>query len=104
MATNEALRREVLIVLQAARSRLTAGEIADEVGIYENNDTCPTIRQAIRGLIRDGHVIGSTHGGYKLMTTGKEVQTYLNALLKRQLGISQRIQAVYDSAQSNGLL
>jgi hypothetical protein len=38
------------------------------------------------------------------MTTGKEVQQCLNALLKRTIGINKRIQAIYDAAQAKGIL
>jgi hypothetical protein len=38
------------------------------------------------------------------MTTGKEVQQCLNALLKRTMGINKRIQGIYDAAQAKGIL
>jgi len=85
----------------------TAAELSRAAYLNETSDgsgTFPVARKAIRSLIDDGYVIGSSISGYKMLTTGKEVQVYLNALLKRQMGISARIQAVYDSAQNKGLL
>ena len=82
----------------------TAKELAGYAMIKESSDTCPKTRGLVRELINDGNLIGSTRGGYKLMTTGHEVQTCLNSLLKRQIGIINRIQAVYSAAQSKGIL
>lgn len=82
----------------------TAKELSIVVGISETSDTCPTTRGYIRDLIDDGHVIGSSRDGYKLLQTGKEVQAYLNSLLERQMGISRRIAAVYEAAKINKLL
>jgi hypothetical protein len=82
----------------------TAGELSANAYLNEVNDTYPKARKAIRELINDGNVIGSTKEGYKLLTTGKEVQVYLNSLLKRTIGINNRIQSVYDSAKDKGLL
>jgi hypothetical protein len=82
----------------------TAQELADYAMIKETNDTCPGTRDTIREMIEGGSLIGSTAKGYKLMNTGKEVQQCLNSLLKRQMGISRRIQSIYDAAQAKGIL
>lgn len=93
------------IYIQLAKgNRIKARDLAVMGGIVESNDTSPATRSIIKTLINDGHVIGSNRNGYKLMTSGKEVQRYLNSLLKRQMGISRRIQAVYESATSRGIL
>lgn len=83
---------------------MTAKYLANRACVVETNDTCPTTRALIREMIDEGHLIGSTSNGYKLMTSGKEVQQCLNALLKRAIGINKRIQSIYDAAQDNGIL
>jgi hypothetical protein len=82
----------------------TANDLAWHAMIKETSDTYPTTRDTIREMIEEGHLIGSTSKGYKLMTSGKEVQQCLNSLLKRQMGISRRIQSIYDAAQAKGIL
>jgi len=85
-------------------ARHTAKELSIKACVLESDSTCPRTRSLIKELIIDGKLIGSSKDGYKLMTSGKEVQVYLNSLLKRQMGMSRRIQAVYDAAQKNGIL
>jgi hypothetical protein len=82
----------------------TAQELADYAMIKETNDTCPATRDTIREMIEGGSLIGSTSKGYKLMTTGKEVQQCLNGLLGRTIGINKRIQSIYDAAKAKGIL
>jgi hypothetical protein len=98
------LAKRVIFRMLENGSRYTATELSDAAGLGESDSTAPKARKIILDLINDGNVIGSTAKGYKLLTTGKEIQQYLNALLKRQMGISRRIQAVYDAAQEKGLL
>jgi hypothetical protein len=83
---------------------LTAGEISRFALVNEVSDTCPTTRDIIRDLIDDGELIGSSAKGYSIMTDGKEVQQCLNSLLRRQMGISRRIQSIYDAAKLKGIL
>ncbi|MBW2645187.1 MAG: hypothetical protein JRE23_03225 [Deltaproteobacteria bacterium] len=85
-------------------SCVTAKDLAHDNGIAEKSDTCPVTRSLIKDMIDEGMLIGSTSKGYKLMTTGKEVQQCLNSLLKRTIGINKRIQSIYDAAQSKGIL
>jgi hypothetical protein len=82
----------------------TATELARFACVNETMDTCPITRGLIRSMIIDGELIGSTSKGYKLMDSGKEVQQCLNSLLRRQMGISRRIQSIYDAAQAKGIL
>ena len=82
----------------------TAKDLAWYCLVNESNDTCPKIRETVRSMIDDGDLIGSTSQGYKLMTTGKEVQQCLNSLLGRTIGINKRIQSIYDAAQAKGIL
>lgn len=99
------MQSAVYIKAHLARGvRTKADELAFIGGVVESDFTSPNTRQIIKELIDDGNVIGSNSRGYKMLTTGKEVQQYLNALLKRQLGISRRIQAVYNSARAKGIL
>jgi hypothetical protein len=91
-------------LIKANGDPITAVDLALDNGIPETSDSCPTTRSIIREMIDEGMLIGSTSRGYKLMTTGKEVQQCLNSLLKRQMGISRRIQSIYDAAQSKGIL
>ena len=104
MTSNEIRKDAVLRTLKRSRKSLTAFCIAKRCGIYENSESCATTRDIIRDLTADGYAIGSTSLGYKMLTTGKEVQVYLNHLLKRQMGISRRIADVYDAAKLEGIL
>jgi hypothetical protein len=104
MTSNEKRKAAVLKVLQRNSKPMTAFCIAMRCGIYENSESCTTTRALIRDLTGDGYSIGSSSRGYKMLTTGKEVQSYLNHLLKRQMGISQRIAAVYGAAKLEGVL
>ena len=84
----------------------TAENLASWAGLRhsEKSDTYPVTRGLVREMIDEGLLIGSTAKGYKLMDTAKEVQQCLNSLLKRQMGISRRIQSIYDAAQDKGIL
>lgn len=96
---------KMMIAAQLSRGGVhTAGSLAWGAMITEQSDTYPKTRALIKEMINEGHLIGSTSEGYKRLQTGKEVQLYLNSLLKRQMGISRRIQAVYDAAQTRGIL
>jgi len=98
------LAKRVIYRMLENGNRYTATQLSDAAGLQEQDSTAPKARKIILDLINEGNVIGSTAKGYKLLTDGKEIQQYLNALLKRQMGISRRIQAVYDAAQGRGLL
>ncbi len=82
----------------------TAQDLAWSAMINESTDSYPATRGLIREMINEGSLIGSTVTGYKLMTDGKEVQQCLNSLLRRQMGITKRIQAIYDAATAEGVL
>jgi hypothetical protein len=99
------MKERILYDLQMnAGSSITAEILASVNNINETSDTCPATRGFIRELIDEGALIGSTSKGYHMMTTGKEVQQCLNALLKRTMGINKRIQSIYDAAQVKGIL
>lgn len=93
----------IIKALSGGRTR-TVHRISNWTRMPDSNDTYPRHREYIRELIDEGYLIGSSKDGYKMMTSAKEVQVYLNSLLKRQLGMSKRIQAVYDAAQNQGIL
>jgi len=99
------LLKRVMYAIENSRfEHITAQEIAFVANIHELSDTCPITRGLIRELIDDGALIGSTYRGYHIMDTGKEVQQCLNGLLKRQMGITKRIQSIYDAATAKGIL
>ena len=101
--SHKAQKSTVLSILKHATDRMTAQEIADRVGIIEMHATCVRTRGIIRELIEDGYPIGSNTMGYRLLTTPKEVQVYLNNLLQRQMALSTRIKNVYEGAKLNGI-
>ena len=104
MTSNEKRKAAVLATLKRSTKPMTAFCIAKRCGIYENSESSTTTRECIRELTADGYAIGSSSQGYKMLKTGKEVQSYLNHLLKRQMGISRRIADVYDAARLEGVL
>lgn len=83
---------------------IKAKDLALQAGIIETDETYPKTRKIIRELIDEGMCIGSNNNGYYIMQSGKEVQVYLNSLLKRQIAISNRIAAVYHSGKEWGLI
>ena len=104
MTKFEMNKKAVLSTLKRVKKPMTAFCIANRCGIHENSESCTSTRSIIRDLTADGYAIGSSSAGYKMLRTGKDVQGYLNHLLKRQMGISQRIADVYDAARLEGIL
>lgn len=102
--SNDKVKESILNLLESSQFPVTTRELAIDLGLREVNDTFPKIRQAIRVLINEGWPIGASSEGYFLLTTAKDVQEYLNNLLQRQMGISKRIQAVYDAAIGRGII
>jgi hypothetical protein len=99
------LKNRILQLLEMGlQCQHTANDLATFAHINEMSDSCPITRDLIRDMIDEGYLIGSNSKGYFLMTSAKEVQVCLNGLLKRSMGISRRIQAIYDAAQKNGIL
>jgi hypothetical protein len=101
--TKEVLKTRIRYTLRDMKVH-TAKDLAWYALIQEKSDTCPTTRGLVREMIEEGELIGSSAKGYKNMDTGKEVQVCLNSLLARQLGISRRIQSIYDAALAKGIL
>ena len=104
MTKFEMNKKAVLSTLKRVKKPMTAFCIANRCGISEGSESCPKTRKIIRDLTADGYTIGSSSAGYRMLSTGKEVQGYLNDLLKRQIAISQRIADVYDAAKLEGIL
>jgi len=105
--SNSNCASEELIIKSLRNMRGTpikAEYLSNRAGILETDETYPKTRKIIRSLIDEGHCIGSNNYGYYLMQSGKEVQSYLNSLLRRQIAISNRIAAVYYSGKKEGLL
>jgi hypothetical protein len=98
------LKNRILNLLVNGGEIYPARELADFANINEVSETCPITRDLIRDMIDEGALIGSSSKGYFIMKSAKEVQVCLNGLLKRSMGISRRIQAIYDAAQKNGIL
>lgn len=98
------IQKERVIKFLDTIGQMKAARLARCSDIKETFDTCPATRGLIKELIDEGHLIGSNSAGYFLMDNAKQVQQVLNSLLKRQMGISRRIQSIYDAAQKKGIL
>ena len=76
-------------------------DIAELANIRESHITCPITRKLIlKAMMTEGVAIGSDHRGYYTIRTAHEMQRYLNKLLKRQIAITERIEAVYKAFHS----
>jgi hypothetical protein len=72
--------------------------------VEEKSDTYPRTRAVIKEMIEDGELIGSNAKGYFYMQDAHEIQRYMNSLMKRQIGIGNRIQAVFNAGVAKGIL
>ena len=104
MKQDQKRRIQILLDIINPGDRRTAQELSSFALVPETQDTCPTTRGLIREMIEEGYLIGGSSKGYHIMRSGKEVQQCLNGLLKRQMGISKRIQSIYDAAKNRGIL
>jgi hypothetical protein len=82
----------------------SAQNLAWAAMITESSDTYPRTRALIKEMIEEGALIGSTSKGYKNMTDAHEIQRYMNRLMKYQIGIGNRIQAVFNAGLAAGIL
>lgn len=98
------IKKGWIVKLLESLETVTAEDLANFCSIPETQPTSPITRTMITELIDEGHLIGSNRKGYFLMTNAKQVQQVLNGLLRRQMGISRRIQSIYDAAQGKGIL
>jgi hypothetical protein len=93
------LEKEVLLILQDTTNDdpMPARDISELLNITDSA-TCPRTRKLIYNAMKNnGVAIGSCQNGYFIIRTGHEMQRYLNSLLKRQIGITERIDTVYHA-------
>jgi hypothetical protein len=83
---------------------LKAYQVAAAVGLIESDKTYPQTREYIKEIIADGTPIGSCSKGFFLIQTAKEMQAYLNSLMKRQIALSKRITNLYDACKGKGIV
>ena len=91
------LEKSIINVLESTTqsSPITVNDISDIVGINDNG-SCPRTRKLILSAMKNNNVaIGSNRRGYFLLRTEKEMQSYLNELMSRQIAISKRIEITY---------
>jgi hypothetical protein len=96
-------KKKLIVKFLESGKTIRASVLAQLSHIVENDSTCPITRGLIRELIDDGYCIGSTNQGYRMLTTGREVQEYLNNLLQRQAAMSKRIWLVWKNAKARGI-
>jgi hypothetical protein len=82
----------------------SARDLAWSAMIEESSDTYPRTRALIKEMIQDGELIGSNSKGYFNMRDAHEIQRYMNALMKRQIGLGKRIQAIFNAGVARGIL
>jgi hypothetical protein len=78
------------------KNPVTALVLSRYAGFWEAG-SAPQTRKIIRTLIAEGVPIGSNHKGYFILRTAEQVQVYLNALLKRQTKLAERISDTYHA-------
>ena len=94
--------KEVLLVLKDTTNDepMPVRDIKELLNIRDG-ETCPRTRKLIYNAMKNNGVpIGSCQNGYFIIRTGHEMQRYLNSLLKRQIGITERIDTVYHAFHS----
>ena len=70
-------------------------EISLALGLSESDPSCPATRKKIWEAIKEGNPIGCNGKGYFIIRSDKEMQSYLNSLMRRQIALSERITDVY---------
>jgi len=94
--------REVLLILADTTNAepMPVRDISELLNINDG-ETCPQTRKIIYNAMKNHDVaIGSCNKGYFILRTEHEMQRYLNSLLKRQIGITERIDTVYHAFHS----
>ena len=92
-------QKEIILVLENIRydNPMPVKDISDLLGIRDGM-TCPKTRKLILAAMKTYNVpIGSDNRGYYTIRTAHEMQRYLNSLLQRQIGITERIDTVYKA-------
>lgn len=94
------LLKDVVEVLNCATYErpMKVRHLAGYIGIDENDNSCPRTRSLILEVM-EKHMgaYGSDTRGYFPLKSMKQVQKYLNGLMKRQVKISDRIRTVWDA-------
>jgi len=88
--------KEIKRVLQGTSydRPVTVDEITERIGMFDERRTRRYILETMKLY---NFPIGSDGRGYFRIRTAQEMQRYLNALLKRQIAISERIDVCYDA-------
>ena len=73
---------------------VTAWEIALDLGFRDDRSVRKNMLKAMKG---SNKAIGADTRGFYLIRNAHEMQRYLNSLLKRQIGITERIDTVYNA-------
>lgn len=96
------LEREVLLILEGTTNEepMPVRDIAELLNINDCK-TCRRTRKLIHSAMKKhGVPVGSCTKGYFIIRSNHEMQRYLNSLLKRQIGITERIDTVYHAYHS----
>ena len=81
---------------------VTSEEIQQEVGISDHEGN-PNTRAMIRELVEKERLpVASCQHGYYMITTQKELRSYLDHLQNRKQGIDHRIKIVRRAWNENG--
>jgi hypothetical protein len=91
--------KEVILILEGVRyaNPMPVRDISELLGIKDGM-TCPKTRRLILTAMKTYNTpIGSDNRGYYTIRTAHEMQRYLNSLLQRQIGITNRIDTVYKA-------
>jgi hypothetical protein len=103
------LEKEIIEVLKTTKydAPMTVRDIAAIVGINESDMTFPHTRKLIKSAMKSFSMpIGSYYKGYyrirsahqmQRYRSAHQMQRYMNSLLKRQIGITERIDIVYKA-------
>jgi hypothetical protein len=94
------LEKEIIEVLKTTKydAPMTVRDIAAIVGINESDMTFPHTRKLIKSAMKSFSMpIGSYYKGYYRIRSAHQMQRYMNSLLKRQIGITERIDIVYKA-------
>lgn len=91
--------KEVVLIMRGINynNPMPVKDISELLGINDSI-TCPRTRKLIKDSIKtQNFAIGSDNRGYYTIRTAHEMQRYLNSLLQRQIGITNRIDTVYKA-------
>ena len=103
MATDEGIQEEIREILTqhvGKENAIHAGEIADMVGVPDD-DTHVRAREYITELLKDGvPIASSTAHGYWIIANQEELDNYVGSLERRARNTENRKLDVLDAAES----